>query len=84
MGRTEAEPVTASLQRIKEIRRENLRLLVAKYGGAAKLGLALGYSNGAFISQLISKKPPRTISERVARHIEDSLKLHHGWMDIPS
>lgn len=50
-----------SKQITQEFRRQRLQELVAEIGGYAALGRALGYRDGAYISQLC--KSARTISE---------------------
>lgn len=71
-----------------EIRRDNLLLLIAKYGSIANLNEALGKArNDATLSQLknLSKDSktgvPKAMGNSSARHIEEALKLEIGWMD---
>jgi hypothetical protein len=72
------------LQRIKLTRRSNLRFLLSQYGSLEKLGKALGYANGSYVSQLIGRKPIRAISETTARRFEAKLNLPLGWLDAAS
>jgi hypothetical protein len=64
---------------VYEARRANLLKLAEQHGGKKNLGELLDYTNGSYISQLISRK--RRMSEPVARKIETTLHLAHGWMD---
>lgn len=64
------------------VRRHNLLLLVDQHHGRKQLGMALGYSNGSYISQLLGTPPKRPLTETTARNIETKLKLSPGWMDM--
>lgn len=66
---------------VHELRRENLRKLIAQNGGVLALGLKLGYSDGSFISQVAGPNPRRPISESTARTIETKLDMPTGWLD---
>ncbi|WP_374312463.1 helix-turn-helix transcriptional regulator [Dongia sp.] len=66
---------------ITDVRRDNLRKLIDAMGGATALALKLKYANGTYLSQLAGPNPTRTIGEKVARNIEETLKLPSGWMD---
>jgi len=66
---------------IQEVRRRNLRRLVQDHEGMNNLARQLGLTKGAYISQLLSDKPLRTISEKVARKWERTLGLAYGWLD---
>ena len=66
---------------IQEVRRRNLRRLVTDHDGMNNLARKLGLTKGAYISQLLSEKPLRGISEKVARKWERSLGLAYGWLD---
>lgn len=70
-----------TLTAVHAARRENLRLLAAKYDGQKNLAARLGYGR-SYLSQILSAKPKRYISERTARAIETKLTLPAGWMDI--
>jgi hypothetical protein len=65
----------------QETRRRNLRRLVSEHGGMNKLAARLGLSKGAYISQLLTDPPVRTISEKTCRKFEVALGLSTGWMD---
>lgn len=64
-----------------EIRRDNLRRLMAQWGGPTSLAKKLGHSNGSYMAQLAGPHPTRDVSEKVAREIELKLGLPDGWMD---
>lgn len=65
---------------IKEIRRENLRLLAKEKGGQARLAEMLGMSL-SYLGQIIGKNPVKGIGDAIARRVEKELELPHGWMD---
>lgn len=67
---------------ISTIRRSNLRALVLKYGGQAKLG-ELVDTDPAYISQLLSLRTRADMGNRFARKVEERLGLERGWMDQP-
>lgn len=73
---------------VKELRRENLSLLVEQYGSLAKLNEVLGRrKTDSTLSQIINLSPdtktgtPKTMGDKIARDIESSLGLEHAWMD---
>ena len=66
---------------IQEVRRRNLRRLVTDHDGMNNLARKLGLTKGAYISQLLSEKPLRAISEKVARKWERTLGLAYGCLD---
>lgn len=66
---------------VHAIRLQNLRLLIRQWETATSLARKLGHANASFVVQLAGPNPRRTISEKVARQIEDKLKLPTGWMD---
>lgn len=66
---------------VYKTRRENLRKLMAEWGGPTSLAKKLGHSNGSYIAQLVGPHPSREISEKVAREIEAKLQLASGWLD---
>lgn len=70
---------------IKDIRRENARLLAKQAdkkfpikGLAEKLG-----KPHALISHYIGKNPSKTIGEQIAREIEAVFELPRDWLDTP-
>lgn len=63
---------------IREIRRKNLELLVAKSGGQAKLAETLGMKP-SILSNIITDA--RGMGRAIARRIEKKLGLDVGWMD---
>lgn len=64
----------------KSIRLENLRLLIQEIGSQKKLAHQAGV-NPAYLSQILSKRTPRTMGDDVARRLERGMKKSHGWMD---
>lgn len=69
---------------LAEVRRENLRRLIAERGGANALAKALGYTNASFISQMCGPKPMREVTEKTARSFEAKLGLASGTLDRAS
>jgi hypothetical protein len=65
----------------QEVRRRNLRRLVSEHEGMNNLAHKLGLTKGAYISQLLTDPPVRTISEKTARKWEKALMLPEGWLD---
>lgn len=72
---------TATIECMKEVRRQRLeKLLKERFGGSQKeLAVAIGRSP-AQISQWLSRF--RNISEDSARAVEVALQLPLGWMDV--
>lgn len=72
---------------VDEIRRENLRTLIARHGGQRPFGEAAGVKNPAQISQWVNASKnsktgkPRVMSGATARAIEEALSLPNGWID---
>jgi len=66
---------------VYDLRRENLRVLMAQWGGPTSLAKKLGHSNGSYVAQLAGPNPSREVSEKVAREIENKLQLPAGWLD---
>ena len=64
-----------------DTRRDNLRRLIAQWGGPTSLAKKLGHANGSYIAQLAGPHPTRDVSEKVAREIEHRLGIPDGWMD---
>lgn len=76
------------MREIKEIRRENLRVLVEQHGGVASLNSELGRKRtDSTLSQILNQAPdtktqrPKGMGDRIARDIEEKLSLGYGWMD---
>lgn len=61
------------------IRRQNLRLLAAQWGGSTGLAKKLGLSGPSYLSQLA--RGTRPITEKTVRKIERQLELPSGWLD---
>lgn len=66
---------------VQDVRRSNLRRLVSEYEGMTNLAHKLGLTKGAYISQLLTDPPVRSVSEKTARKWEAQLKLPEGWLD---
>lgn len=66
---------------VYEVRRENLRKLIAQWGGPKALGYKLGYKNASFLVQMAGPHPTREITEATSRKIEEALDLPAAWMD---
>lgn len=64
-----------------EVRKENLRILLAQWGGPTNLAKKLQYSGPSYVSQLLSGNRPFT--EKTARAIEAHLDLPANWLDRP-
>lgn len=60
-------------------RRQNLRVLTDKHGGATAVAKRMGWSGPSYVSQLI--KGNRPITEKGAEKIESEFGLAQGWMD---
>ena len=69
------------MSKLFNVRKDNLRRLAEEHGGAASLSKLIGYSNGSRLSQLIGTGAIEDISEKVARSIEQTLKLPEGYLD---
>jgi SOS-response transcriptional repressor LexA len=65
---------------VKEIRRENLRLLAHQVGGVAEIARRLEKSTSQ-ISHLIGPHPIKNIGDRIAADIERRFEKPIGWMD---
>lgn len=63
------------------LRRDNLKHLMAQEGGPTSLARKLGHANGSYLAQLAGPNPSREISEKVAREFEAKLNLPIGWLD---
>lgn len=69
------------LDDVYEVRRENLRKLIAQWGGPKALGHKLGYKNASFLVQMAGPHPSREITEGTSRKIEHALDLPAAWLD---
>lgn len=69
---------------LADVRRENLRRLIAQRGGANALAKELGYSNASFLSQMAGPSPMREVTEKSARAFEKKLGLAEGYLDRES
>lgn len=64
----------------KEIRRQNLRALIAEQGTAASLA-EKAQTSAAYISQILSQKTKAFVGDALARKLESATKKPRGWMD---
>lgn len=66
---------------VYHIRRENLRRLIEATGGSGNLARILGHSNSSFLAHLAGPNPSRSVTEKVARHVEKAVGKPSGWLD---
>jgi hypothetical protein len=64
----------------KEIRRKNLRELVRKADSGAAFAKQADIAP-SLLSQILSQNPTRNIGDKLARKIEERLRLPSGWLD---
>lgn len=64
---------------IMEIRRRNLRTLIAQWGSPTALAKKLKLSGPSYLSQMVGGHRPLT--EKTARKLEQQLGLKVGWLD---
>ncbi|MDO8777066.1 MAG: hypothetical protein Q7K57_51830 [Burkholderiaceae bacterium] len=76
------------MKTIAEIRRIRLEQLIERYGSITELNVALGKARtDSKLSQLRNasarkdRAKPTQMGEKIAREIEDVLRLEQGWMD---
>jgi len=67
-----------ALSAVQLQRRQNLQILIDKYGSAGDLALKLGFKTQSRVSHLLGTKGMGEVS---ARDIEKRLGLAVGWMD---
>lgn len=67
---------------IKEIRRQNLRLLSEQYGGQRALAEAADLAPNQ-LNHIIGPNPIRNLGEQLARKIETNLGIPSGHLDTP-
>jgi len=66
---------------IRKIRLKNLNDLIAERGSQREVSEATGIDS-SYISQIKNPLNPKNIGEKLARKIEESMKLPRGWMDL--
>lgn len=71
------------MSKVSDIRRANIRQLIAERGGLTSLSNSMGYKNPSFLSQMTGPRPSREITEKTARRIEEKLSLAPGTLDRP-
>lgn len=64
---------------ISNLRKMNLRALIAQWGGPTNLAKKLGHSGPSYLAQLVSENRP--VTEKAARAIEQKLDMEIGWLD---
>ena len=69
----------------EQIRLQNLELLIAEAGSAAKLARIAG-TNSSYLSQVRNQMPtkkgtPRGVGDDLAEKLERGMGKPHGWMD---
>ncbi len=75
-----------SLNSVKDIRRENLKVLVERLGSMKELNKVLNRTDNT-LTQILNQsihsktKQPKQMGDRIARSIENGLNLEYGWMD---
>lgn len=62
-------------------RKQNLRLLIEQWGSVTTLSKKLGYANASYLVQLTGPSASRTVGEKAARDIEETLGLPPRWLD---
>jgi hypothetical protein len=79
---TDRRARSKALEKLRETRIRNLRLLCEHYGSQSELARMLGCASPR-INQLCGPNPTRNLAEEAARNYEAILKLPFGWLDIP-
>lgn len=74
-------PTEGNQMKTSDVRRENLRRLIARSGGASALAQRLGYAGPSFLAQLAGPNPTREVTERTARTFESKLGLPDRALD---
>jgi SOS-response transcriptional repressor LexA len=69
----------------EQVRLQNLELLIAEAGSAAKLARIVG-TNSSYLSQVRNQMPtkkgtPRGVGDDLAEKLERGMGKPHGWMD---
>ena len=69
----------------EQVRLQNLELLIAEAGSAAKLARTAG-TNSSYLSQVRNQMPtkkgtPRGVGDDLAEKLEHGMRKPHGWMD---
>lgn len=75
------------MRKQEHIRLQNLELLIAEAGSAAKLARIAG-TNSSYVSQVRNQMPtkkgtPRGVGDDLAKKLERGMKKPEGWMDEP-
>lgn len=66
---------------LSEVRRDNGRKAIEKFGGVGKVAARMGYSNPSFLVQIYGPNPTRKPTEKTTRKMEQSLNLRAGSLD---
>jgi len=70
--------------RPKDIRRQNLKLLVSEFGTISEVAKRSGTSEkylSQIINQVVQRNSPRGIGDIVAAKLEDGCQKPRGWID---
>lgn len=65
--------------KIKNIRKENLKKLISNYGGQTALGSAI-QTSPSYLNHVINGR--RNLGDNMCRKIEVLLKLNTNWMNL--
>ena len=69
------------MQDLTEIRRANIRALVAEMGGYPATVSKMGYGSASLLSQIAGPNPTRSPTEKAVRKMEAAMGLPHGYLD---
>lgn len=79
--RSDCYATNMDADQLAEYRKKRLSDLADKYGGKKALGQALGYTDGAYVGQMI--RGDRPITEKFLRQVEQHIPALAGWFDAP-
>lgn len=68
---------------LADVRRENGRRALARFGGTAKVAQLLGHASASSLSQVFGPTPSRQPSEKLVRRIEEVTGLPRLSLDQP-
>lgn len=79
-----------AMQTVSETRRTRLEMLIKKHGSVAEVNAAMGWARtDPKLTQIrnanarAGRSKPYQMGDAMAREIETTLQLEHGWMDTP-
>ncbi|MDP2262656.1 MAG: hypothetical protein Q8K24_05805 [Hydrogenophaga sp.] len=67
---------------ISDVRRENLRRVIANNGGPVAVAKRIGHANASYLVQMAGPHPTRKVSEKTARLVERSLDMPERSLDV--